>query len=66
MYEEERKIEMANENFWTRREIFAKNMLGIRDYQSRWNHIPGEPIMWSRPEHGVASQMDQNYYGKYR
>jgi len=66
MYEEERKIEMVNENFWTRREIFAKNMLGIRTDQSRWNHIAGQPIMWSRPMHGVGSKMDQTYFGKYR
>ena len=30
MYEEERKIEMANENFFTHRELYAKNMAGIR------------------------------------
>jgi len=66
MYEEERKIEMANEGFWTRREIFAKNMMGIRDDMSRWNHVKGEPICWSRPMHGVGSRMDQTYFGKYR
>jgi len=66
MYEEERKMEMANENFWTRREMFAKNMMGLRNDQSRWNHIEGEPIMWSRALHGVGSQMDQTYFGKYR
>ena len=30
MYEEERKIDMANENFFTHRELYAKNMGGIR------------------------------------
>ena len=66
LYEEERKIEMANENFFTRREMFAKNMMGLRTDKTRWNHTMGQPIFWSQTEHGAASQMDQHYFGKYR
>jgi len=66
IYEEERKIEMANENFFTRREMFAKNMMGLRNDKTRWNHTMGQPIFWSQTEHGAASQMDQHYFGKYR
>merc|ERR1711953_1421061 len=66
MYEEERKIDMANENFFTHREIYAKNMGGIRNNHDRWRRIPGVTQTQFEATHRIGSKIHRIYKGLYR
>ena len=86
MYEEERKIDMANENFFTHRKVFklpfvlfkkscfencirelyAKNMAGIRNNFDRWRLMGGGPEIAFHAEDGVGTKIHRTYKGLYR
>jgi len=66
MYEEERKIEMANENFFTTREIYAKNMGGIRNNYDKWQLEPNADETLFHSVDGVGSGIHRTYKGLYR
>jgi len=67
MYEEERKIDMANENFFTHRELYAKNMAGIRNNPDRWRLMGGStPEIAFHAEDGVGTKIHRTYKGLYR
>ena len=66
MYEEERKMEMANENFFTTREIYAKNMGGIRNNYDKWRLEPGADETLFHSTDGVGTKIHRTYKGLYR
>lgn len=66
MYEEERKIDMANENFLTHREIYAKNMGGICNRYDRWRLEPGADETLFHSVDLVGTRMHRTYKGLYR
>ena len=66
MYEEERKIEMTNENFFTTREIYAKNMGGIRNNYDKWQLEPNADETLFHSVDAVGSGIHRTYKGLYR
>ena len=66
MYEEERKIDMANENFFTHREIYAKNMGGIRNNFDKYRLRPGECETQFHAVDRVGSKIHRIYKGLHR
>ena len=57
---------MANENFFTTREIYAKNMGGIRNNYDKWQLEPGADETLFHSVDGVGSGIHRTYKGLYR